>query len=306
VHFLRANSCAIRLRAHPRGDPLPQGGLLLSSDPRRSARFRDEYVRLHGGAVEELAPSGSIRSRRQCRWTFRTDSRLHDARLKSLLWTEVQHRGHRQRFSAEILFQSGLKWDPQERRHFPTVVRRLYRAIFETLQDAASTRGFLRSPRAIRLLVRTPGRVPGIVTSLTPSMAWRVPRCRRVGTGLAFCQPLDIFCEACPCVTRTVPRPLGPSACESLRPVAVTASWFRDACRERARDETRAPVGSAIRSDGAVEAEFEGSGRGGRTARRVVRTGPPSAARVYAGSLTIDGSDDRRSPVPFLYVPVPM
>jgi acylphosphatase len=73
----------------------------------------------------------------------------------------------------------------------------------------------------------------------------------------------------------------------------VQGVWFRDACREQARAEA---VGGWVRnrSDGAVEAEFEGMTDAVDRMVEWCRTGPPRARVDAVDVAKVPASGDRR------------
>ena len=63
------------------------------------------------------------------------------AKLKTALMDQKFLAGIGNIYSDEILFNAGLRWDRMSDSLSPEEVRRLYRALIETLQDAVKYRG---------------------------------------------------------------------------------------------------------------------------------------------------------------------
>jgi formamidopyrimidine-DNA glycosylase len=119
-----------------------QGGLLRFVDPRT---FGEMFVTNFDDLeeqVEELAHLGLDPLETAMSWDLfgRMLAEKH-ARLKPLLMDQKFIAGIGNVYSDEILFQAGLKWDRMSDGLSQQEVRRLYRAIFETLQDAVKYRG---------------------------------------------------------------------------------------------------------------------------------------------------------------------
>ena len=123
-----------------------QGGLLRFVDPRTFGEmFATKYDELEE-QVDELAHLGLDPLETAMSWDLfgRMLADKH-ARLKSLLMDQKFIAGIGNVYSDEILFQAGLKWDRMSDALSQQEIRRLYRAIFETLQDAVKYR-VRRSP----------------------------------------------------------------------------------------------------------------------------------------------------------------
>src|SRR5437016_4293763 len=112
-----------------------QGGLLRFVDPGTfGGMFRPKYDELEG-QVDELAHLGLDPLETAMSWDLfgRMLADKH-ARLKSLLMDQKFIAGIGNVYSDEILFQAGLKWDRMSDSLSQQEIRRLYRAIFETLE----------------------------------------------------------------------------------------------------------------------------------------------------------------------------
>jgi formamidopyrimidine-DNA glycosylase len=119
-----------------------QGGLLRFVDPRTFGEmFVTKYDELEE-QVDELAHLGLDPLETAISWDLfgRMLADKH-ARLKSLLMDQKFIAGIGNVYSDEILFEAGLKWERQSDSLSQQEVRRLYRAISETLQGAVKYRG---------------------------------------------------------------------------------------------------------------------------------------------------------------------
>src|SRR5262249_52625794 len=119
-----------------------QGGLLRFVDPRT---FGEMFVAKYDDLdeqVEELAHLGLDPLEYAMSWDLfgRMLADKH-ARLKPLLMDQKFLAGIGNVYSDEILFNAGLRWDRMSDTLSQQEVRRLYRAISETLQDAVKYRG---------------------------------------------------------------------------------------------------------------------------------------------------------------------
>ena len=87
--------------------------------------------------------------------------------------------------------------------------------------------------------------------------------------------------------------PAGPVRVRVVATGRVQGVWFRDACRERARAEH---VGGWVRnrSDGAVEAEFEGPAAAVERLVAWFRTGPPRSRVDAVATSQVPTTGDLR------------
>ncbi len=119
-----------------------QGGLLRFVDPRT---FGEMFVTTTGeleNEVPELAHLGFDALEQAMSWiTFGEMLRCHSRGLKSLLMDQRVLAGIGNIYSDEILFEAGLRHDRPSDSLSAQEVRRLYRAMVETLQDAIKHRG---------------------------------------------------------------------------------------------------------------------------------------------------------------------
>jgi formamidopyrimidine-DNA glycosylase len=119
-----------------------QGGQLRFVDPRT---FGEMFVTPYDGmddAVEELAHLGIDPLESAMSWDYFGElvSQRH-VKLKAALMDQKFLAGIGNIYSDEILFNAGLRWDRMSDSLSPEEVRRLYRALIETLQDAVKYRG---------------------------------------------------------------------------------------------------------------------------------------------------------------------
>ena len=119
-----------------------QGGQLRFVDPRT---FGEMFVTPFDGideAVDELAHLGIDPLESAMSWDYFGElvSQRH-VKLKAALMDQKFLAGIGNIYSDEILFNAGLRWDRMSDSLSPEEVRRLYRALIETLQDAVKYRG---------------------------------------------------------------------------------------------------------------------------------------------------------------------
>jgi formamidopyrimidine-DNA glycosylase len=119
-----------------------QGGQLRFVDPRT---FGEMFVTPYDGmddAVEELAHLGIDPLESAMSWDYFGElvSQRH-VKLKAALMDQKFLAGIGNIYSDEILFNAGLRWDRMSDSLSPEEIRRLYRALIETLQDAVKHRG---------------------------------------------------------------------------------------------------------------------------------------------------------------------
>jgi formamidopyrimidine-DNA glycosylase len=119
-----------------------QGGQLRFVDPRT---FGEMFVTPYEGiddAVEELAHLGIDPLESAMSWDYFGElvSQRH-LKLKAALMDQKFLAGIGNIYSDEILFNAGLRWDRMSDSLSPEEIRRLYRALVETLQDAVKYRG---------------------------------------------------------------------------------------------------------------------------------------------------------------------
>jgi formamidopyrimidine-DNA glycosylase len=119
-----------------------QGGLLRFVDPRT---FGEMFVAPYDDIdqqVDELAHLGHDPLETALSWDlFGRMLAEKKTKLKPLLMDQKFIAGIGNVYSDEILFEAGLKWERQSDSLSQQEVRRLYRAITETLNDAVKYRG---------------------------------------------------------------------------------------------------------------------------------------------------------------------
>jgi formamidopyrimidine-DNA glycosylase len=140
------------LRAKTAREPVPkhthvtivftQGGQLRFVDPRT---FGEMFVASYDGIeqeVDELAHLGIDPLETAMSWDYFGElvAQRH-AKLKPALMDQKFLAGIGNIYSDEILFTAGLRWDRMSDSLSPEEVRRLYRSVVETLQDAVKYRG---------------------------------------------------------------------------------------------------------------------------------------------------------------------
>jgi formamidopyrimidine-DNA glycosylase len=119
-----------------------QGGQLRFVDPRT---FGEMFVTPLDGIeqeVDELAHLGIDPLETAMSWDYFGElvAQRH-AKLKPALMDQKLMAGIGNIYSDEILFTAGLRWDRMSDSLSPEEVRRLYRSVVETLQDAVKYRG---------------------------------------------------------------------------------------------------------------------------------------------------------------------
>ncbi len=203
-----------------------QGGLLRFVDPRTFGEmFVTKYDDLEE-QVEELAHIGLDPLEVAMSWDlFGRMLAEKKARLKTLLMDQKFIAGIGNVYSDEILFNAGLKWDRMSDSLSQQEVRRLYRAISETLQDAVKYRGSSLSDMQYCDLFGRPGEYQQY-HQVYDKEGKPCQRCRRPLRPRPVLEPLDVLLRGMPGVSRVrVCRITG----------RVQGVWFRDSCREAAR-----------------------------------------------------------------------
>ena len=140
------------LRAKSSKDPMPkhthvvitftQGGQLRFVDPRTFGEMFLATADDVDQAVGELAHLGIDPLEQAMSWeVFGSMLRDRHAKLKPLLMDQKFIAGIGNIYSDEILWGAGLRWDRMSDDLTGEEVRRLYRSMMETLQDAVKHRG---------------------------------------------------------------------------------------------------------------------------------------------------------------------
>jgi formamidopyrimidine-DNA glycosylase len=174
-----------------------QGGLLRFVDPRTFGEmFVTKYDDLEE-QVEELAHLGLDPLETAMSWDlFGRLLAEKKARLKTLLMDQKFIAGIGNVYSDEILFNAGLRWDRMSDSLSQQEVRRLYRAISETLQDAVKYRGSSLSDEQYVDLFGHAGEYQ-LYHQVYDKEGAPCQRCRRPLRRARFSNRSTFFCEAC-------------------------------------------------------------------------------------------------------------
>jgi formamidopyrimidine-DNA glycosylase len=117
-------------------------------------------------------------------------------RLKALLMDQKFIARIGNIYSDEILFQAGLRWDRMSDSLSQQEIRRLYRAIVETLQDAVKHRGSSLSDEQYRDLFGQLGEYQHH-HQVYDREGEACFRCRRPLVRARFSNRSTFYCEAC-------------------------------------------------------------------------------------------------------------
>ncbi len=174
-----------------------QGGLLRFVDPRT---FGEMFVAKYDDLdeqVEELAHLGLDPLETAMSWELfgrmLADKKM---KLKTLLMDQKFMAGIGNVYSDEILFQAGLRWDRMSDSLSQQEVRRLYRAISETLQDAVKYRGSSLADEQYVDLFGQPGEYQQY-HQVYDHEGDACQRCRRPIQRARYSNRSTFFCEAC-------------------------------------------------------------------------------------------------------------
>jgi formamidopyrimidine-DNA glycosylase len=174
-----------------------QGGLLRFVDPRTFgemfvAKFEDLDQQ-----VDELAHLGLDPLETAMSWElFGRMLAEKKMKLKTLLMDQKFIAGIGNVYSDEILFQAGLRWDRMSDSLSQQEVRRLYRAISETLQDAVKYRGSSLADEQYVDLFGQPGEYQQY-HQVYDREGEACQRCRRPIQRARYSNRSTFFCEAC-------------------------------------------------------------------------------------------------------------
>ncbi|MFM7225166.1 MAG: bifunctional DNA-formamidopyrimidine glycosylase/DNA-(apurinic or apyrimidinic site) lyase [Actinomycetota bacterium] len=174
-----------------------QGGLLRFVDPHT---FSEMFVTAYDGIdqqVEELAHLGVDPLEQPMSWIdFGRMLASRSTRLKALLMDQTFIAGIGNLYSDEILFNAGLRWDHMSDALSEQEIRRLYRAISETLQDAVKHRGSsLADEQYVDLFGQTGSYQQFHQVYAREGQA--CPRCRQLIVRARFSNRSTFYCEAC-------------------------------------------------------------------------------------------------------------
>ena len=174
-----------------------QGGLLRFVDPRTFGEmFVTKYDEIED-QVEELAHLGLDPLETAMSWElFGRMLAERKARLKNLLMDQKFIAGIGNVYSDEILFNAGLRWDRMSDSLSQQEVRRLYRAISETLQDAVKYRGSSLADEQYVDVFGHPGEYQNY-HQVYDKDGSACQRCRRPIRRARFSNRSTFFCEAC-------------------------------------------------------------------------------------------------------------
>ena len=174
-----------------------QGGLLRFVDPRT---FGEMFVTAYDEIdqqVEELAHIGLDPLETALSWDlFGRMLAERRTKLKPLLMDQKFIAGIGNVYSDEILFEAGLKWDRQSDSLSQQEVRRLYRAITETLQGAVKYRGSSLADEGYVDLFGKPGEFQDH-HQVYAREGQACMRCRRPIQRARYSNRSTFFCDAC-------------------------------------------------------------------------------------------------------------
>jgi formamidopyrimidine-DNA glycosylase len=173
-----------------------QGGMMRFVDSRT---FGEMFIASYDDLeqVEELAHLGLDPLETALSWElFGRMLADRKMRLKALLMDQKFIAGIGNIYSDEILFQAGLRWDRMSDSLSQQEVRRLYRAIVETLQDAVKYRGSSLSDETYRDLFGQLGEYQHH-HQVYDREGEACFRCRRLLVRARYSNRSTFFCEAC-------------------------------------------------------------------------------------------------------------
>jgi formamidopyrimidine-DNA glycosylase len=174
-----------------------QGGLLRFVDPRT---FGEMFVTAYDDIdqqVEELAHLGIDPLETALSWDlFGRMLAERKTKLKPLLMDQKFIAGIGNVYSDEILFEAGLKWERQSDSLSQQEVRRLYRAISETLQGAVKYRGSSLADEGYVDLFGKPGEYQEH-HQVYGREGQACVRCRRPIQRARYSNRSTFYCDAC-------------------------------------------------------------------------------------------------------------
>jgi formamidopyrimidine-DNA glycosylase len=174
-----------------------QGGLLRFVDPRT---FGEMFVTSYDEIdqqVEELAHLGIDPLETALSWDlFGRMLAERKTKLKPLLMDQKFIAGIGNVYSDEILFEAGLKWERQSDSLSQQEVRRLYRAISETLQGAVKYRGSSLADEGYVDLFGKPGEYQEH-HQVYGREGQACVRCRRPIQRARYSNRSTFYCDAC-------------------------------------------------------------------------------------------------------------
>ena len=174
-----------------------QGGLLRFVDPRT---FGEMFVAPYDEIeqqVDDLAHLGLDPLETALSWDlFGRMLAEKKTKLKPLLMDQKFIAGIGNVYSDEILFEAGLKWDRQSDSLSQQEVRRLYRAITETLQGAVKYRGSSLADEQYVDLFGKPGEYQ-FHHQVYDREGQACPRCRHTVHRARYANRSTFYCESC-------------------------------------------------------------------------------------------------------------
>ena len=173
-----------------------QGGLLRFVDPRT---FGEMFIASYDDLeqVEELAHLGLDPLETALSWDlFGRMLAEKKTKLKPLLMDQKFIAGIGNVYSDEILFEAGLKWERQSDSLSQQEVRRLYRAISETLNGAVKYRGSSLADEQYVDLFGKPGEYQGEL-KVYGREGEPCRRCRTPIQTVKVAQRTSYFCPQC-------------------------------------------------------------------------------------------------------------
>ena len=174
-----------------------QGGLLRFVDPRTFGEMFVTKFEDLDEQVDELAHLGLDPLETAMSWElFGRMLAEKKMKLKTLLMDQKFMAGIGNVYSDEILFQAGLRWDRMSDSLSQQEVRRLYRAISETLQDAVKYRGSSLADEQYVDLFGQPGEYQQY-HQVYDREGEACQRCRRPIQRARYSNRSTFFCEAC-------------------------------------------------------------------------------------------------------------
>jgi formamidopyrimidine-DNA glycosylase len=174
-----------------------QGGLLRFVDPRTFGEmFVTQYDEIDQ-QVDELAHLGLDPLETALSWDlFGRMLAERKTKLKPLLMDQKFIAGIGNVYSDEILFEAGLKWERQSDSLSQQEVRRLYRAISETLQGAVKYRGSSLADEGYVDLFGKPGEYQNH-HQVYGREGQSCMRCRRPIQRARYSNRSTFYCDAC-------------------------------------------------------------------------------------------------------------
>ena len=189
-------------------------------------------------------------------------------RLKALLMDQKFIAGIGNIYSDEILFQAGLRWDRMSDSLSQQEMRRLYRAIVETLQDAVKYRGSSLADEQYRRPLRAARRVPAPPPGVRPRRR-AVPALPPPVVARPLLEPLHVLLRGLPGVTPRRDRVRRPCVIAGR----VQGVWFRGLVSRAGAGAQASPASSATAPTARSRPSSKARGRGG-AAWCVVPRGP--------------------------------